>query len=40
MRLLADRRRLGAKELGQLTGDARDLLDQWVQAGWLHPDID
>ncbi len=38
MRLLADERSVGAVPLAQLSEDARELLDQWVQAGWLHPE--
>ncbi|MGY4829681.1 JmjC domain-containing protein [Sphaerotilaceae bacterium SBD11-9] len=36
MRLLADHRALTASQLVKLGGDARELLAQWVQAGWLH----
>lgn len=37
MRRLADRRALDAAEVGSLSEDARSLLDDWVQSGWLHP---
>jgi len=37
MRLLADQRRLPAPQLAKLGGDARELLAQWAQAGWLRP---
>lgn len=36
MRALADRRVLGARERGQLSPGARELVDEWLQAGWLH----
>ncbi|HSW03207.1 JmjC domain-containing protein [Aquabacterium sp.] len=36
MRQLADQRRLPATALRQLGEGARDLLDDWAQAGWLH----
>ena len=35
MQRLADTRRLSATELGRLGSDARALLGQWRQAGWL-----
>jgi 50S ribosomal protein L16 3-hydroxylase len=35
MRHLADRHRLEAEEVMRLSENARELLDQWVQAGWL-----
>jgi 50S ribosomal protein L16 3-hydroxylase len=35
MRRLADRRALTAAELRRLGEDARSLVDEWVQAGWL-----
>jgi len=38
MRRLADRRRLGAREVAALSAEARELLDQWAQSGWLHAD--
>ena len=37
MRRLADRRRLQADELRRLSADARELLGDWLAAGWLHP---
>lgn len=36
MRRLADQRALPAARLAALSDDARELLDQWAQAGWLH----
>lgn len=36
MRMLADRRRLGAREVGLLSAGARELLGSWQAAGWLH----
>ena len=36
MRRLADRRALTAAECRRLSADARALLGQWHQAGWLH----
>jgi 50S ribosomal protein L16 3-hydroxylase len=36
MRELADTRQLGAAALGRLSADARALLDDWADAGWLH----
>ncbi len=36
MRSLADTRSLAAPQLAKLSGDARELLAQWAQAGWLH----
>jgi 50S ribosomal protein L16 3-hydroxylase len=38
MRRLADRRHLGARDCAALSEDARDLLADWVAAGWLHGD--
>ncbi|HEY4067147.1 MAG TPA: cupin domain-containing protein [Burkholderiaceae bacterium] len=35
MRRLADRRALTAREFAQLGEDARTLLDDWLDAGWL-----
>ena len=35
IRRLADRRRLDAAELGALSGQARELLAGWQEAGWL-----
>jgi 50S ribosomal protein L16 3-hydroxylase len=37
MRRLADRRSLDATEVASLGDDARSLLDDWVQSGWMHP---
>ena len=37
IRRLADDRRLGARQLASLSDGARELLDQWAEAGWLHP---
>jgi 50S ribosomal protein L16 3-hydroxylase len=36
MRRLADERTLPAARIAALSDDARELLDQWAQAGWLH----
>lgn len=36
MRSLADARRLDARGVAALGGDARALLDRWAEAGWLH----
>jgi 50S ribosomal protein L16 3-hydroxylase len=36
MRHLADERTLSAARVDSLSDDARELLDQWAQAGWLH----
>lgn len=36
MRRLADRRELAAPDLATLSTDARELVDQWARAGWLH----
>jgi 50S ribosomal protein L16 3-hydroxylase len=38
MRRLADRHRLTASEVAALSAEARGLLDQWAQSGWLHAD--
>jgi len=38
MRALADARRLDASAVAQLGGDARELLRDWVESGWAHPD--
>jgi 50S ribosomal protein L16 3-hydroxylase len=38
MRRLADGRALDANGFAALGADARALLDQWAQAGWLHAD--
>ncbi len=37
MRRLADVRELSASELGQTSAAVRDLLSDWLGAGWLHP---
>jgi 50S ribosomal protein L16 3-hydroxylase len=37
MRRLSDERALGPAQLAKLGDDARELLGQWAQAGWLHP---
>jgi 50S ribosomal protein L16 3-hydroxylase len=37
MRRLADARYLTPVQLERLTTEARDLVDQWTQAGWLRP---
>jgi 50S ribosomal protein L16 3-hydroxylase len=37
MRRLADCRRLTAAEVGRLSGQARELLDQWTEDGWVQP---
>ncbi len=37
MRGLADNRRLSAGEVARLSPDARELLDQWTEDGWLQP---
>jgi 50S ribosomal protein L16 3-hydroxylase len=36
MRRLADRRELAVPDLAALSADARELVDQWARAGWLH----
>jgi 50S ribosomal protein L16 3-hydroxylase len=36
MRRLADRRRLGARELAAASDAARELLMSWCEAGWAH----
>jgi 50S ribosomal protein L16 3-hydroxylase len=36
MRRLADTRVLSARDVGALSDGARELLDEWRQAGWLH----
>ncbi|WP_439517246.1 JmjC domain-containing protein [Hydrogenophaga sp.] len=40
MRTLADRRVLSTREVKQASADARALLQDWFEAGWLHPVID
>ncbi|MEP7099140.1 MAG: cupin domain-containing protein [Burkholderiales bacterium] len=37
MRRLADRRRLDARDLAGLSVEARALLGDWLEAGWLRP---
>jgi 50S ribosomal protein L16 3-hydroxylase len=37
MRSLADNRRLSAGEVARLSPQARELLDQWTEDGWLQP---
>lgn len=37
MRQLADRRQLSAALVAKASADARELLDQWAEDGWLHP---
>lgn len=37
MHRLADDRTLSAERVRQLSDDALDLLDEWVEAGWAHP---
>ena len=36
MQALADTRALTARQVAQLSAGARELLDQWLEAGWLH----
>ncbi len=36
MRRLADARRLTLRDVQSLSADARELVAQWAQAGWLH----
>ena len=36
MRRLADRRAIDGREVAMLGPDARELLGQWAEAGWLH----
>jgi 50S ribosomal protein L16 3-hydroxylase len=38
MRLLADERNLKAPDVKRLSADARDLLADWMEAGWLYVD--
>jgi 50S ribosomal protein L16 3-hydroxylase len=40
MHRLADRRALGSRDVARLGTDARELLSQWVEAGWLHAAAD
>jgi 50S ribosomal protein L16 3-hydroxylase len=37
MRQLADGRGLGAADVARLSDDARGLLDDWAEAGWVRP---
>lgn len=37
MRALADQRQLSAAAVARASADARELLDQWSEDGWLHP---
>jgi 50S ribosomal protein L16 3-hydroxylase len=37
MRRLADERSLGAAEVARLSPEARELLDQWTEDGWVQP---
>ncbi len=37
MRLLADQRALAAAEVARLSAEARALLDDWADAGWVQP---
>ncbi|HVK33343.1 MAG TPA: cupin domain-containing protein [Burkholderiaceae bacterium] len=37
MRRLADQRFLSAPDAMRLSGPARDLVTEWMEAGWLHP---
>ena len=39
MRTLADQQYLTAKELKKLSPDARELLDQWLDDGWLQSEV-
>ena len=39
MRTLADQQYLTAKELKKLIPDARELLDQWLDDGWLQSEV-
>ncbi len=36
MRLLADERNLGAAKVKRLSAPARDLVQDWLEAGWIH----
>ncbi len=38
MRTLADQRYLQAKDMARLSDDARELVTDWYQAGWLYAD--
>jgi 50S ribosomal protein L16 3-hydroxylase len=37
MRALADQRQLSASAVSKASAEARELLDQWSEDGWLHP---
>ena len=39
MRKLADARRLDARDVAGASEDARSLLRNWCEAGWLHPEV-
>ncbi|GAB4037823.1 MAG: cupin domain-containing protein [Rubrivivax sp.] len=39
LRTLADRRRLEAAERGRLSAGAREIVDEWLAAGWLHEEV-
>ncbi|MGH6648562.1 JmjC domain-containing protein [Aquabacterium sp.] len=39
MRALADRRQLDASLVAKASAEARELLDQWAEDGWLHPRV-
>jgi 50S ribosomal protein L16 3-hydroxylase len=39
LRRLADARRLDARAVAGASPEARELLDQWAEDGWLHPEI-
>ena len=38
MRLLADGRVLGAASVNRLSAPARELVQDWLEAGWIHGD--
>ncbi len=40
MRAFADSKQLSAKQVGQLSAPARELLSQWVEDGWVQPSSD
>lgn len=39
LRLLADQRRLDAATVVKVSEALRELLDQWAEDGWLHPEV-
>jgi 50S ribosomal protein L16 3-hydroxylase len=39
MRSLADQRCLVAADVARLSAEARQLLGEWAQAGWLRHDL-